>query len=127
MVKNKVCRKRSSVRNLYSLYHHRLQPIGVWQGVAMDSPKYHYGPPCPTLLCPAGEPSLTQPYGCFRGGRLVGWATCGYLSPSWTPHAIRLCLQRLYSITHNCSHYSCFYLLITFAMFFFVFLFFLFV
>jgi hypothetical protein len=27
--------------------------ISVWQGVAMDSLKFHTGPPCPTLLCPA--------------------------------------------------------------------------
>jgi hypothetical protein len=26
--------------------------MGVWQGVAMDSPKYHLGPSCPTLLQP---------------------------------------------------------------------------
>jgi hypothetical protein len=24
--------------------------VGVWQGVAMDSLKFHPGPPCPTLL-----------------------------------------------------------------------------
>jgi hypothetical protein len=29
--------------------------IGVWQGAAMDSPKFYLGPPCPTLLCPAGD------------------------------------------------------------------------
>jgi hypothetical protein len=28
--------------------------MGVWERVAMDSLKYHYGPPCPTLLRPAG-------------------------------------------------------------------------
>jgi hypothetical protein len=28
--------------------------MGVWQGVAMDSLKFHPGPPCPTLLRPAG-------------------------------------------------------------------------
>jgi hypothetical protein len=26
--------------------------MGVWQGVAMDSLKFHLGPPCPTSLCP---------------------------------------------------------------------------
>jgi hypothetical protein len=39
--------------------------MGVWQGAAMDSLKYHYGPPCPTLLRPVGRPSLKRPYGCF--------------------------------------------------------------
>jgi sugar phosphate permease len=29
--------------------------IGVWQGVAMDSLKYPSGPPCLTLLRPAGR------------------------------------------------------------------------
>jgi hypothetical protein len=43
--------------------------MGVWQGVAMDSLKYHQGPPCPTLLRPAGGPPLKQPYGHFRGFR----------------------------------------------------------
>jgi hypothetical protein len=29
--------------------------MGVWQGVTMDSPMYHYGLPCPTILCPASS------------------------------------------------------------------------
>jgi hypothetical protein len=29
--------------------------MGVWQGVAMDSLKFHLGLPCSTLLCPAGS------------------------------------------------------------------------
>jgi len=28
--------------------------MGVWQGVAMDSLKFHPGPACLTLLCPVG-------------------------------------------------------------------------
>jgi hypothetical protein len=32
--------------------------IGVWQGVAIDSLKFHLGPPCPTLLRLAGGPPL---------------------------------------------------------------------
>jgi hypothetical protein len=32
--------------------------MGVWQGVAMDSLKFHPGLPCPTLLHPAGGLSL---------------------------------------------------------------------
>jgi hypothetical protein len=45
--------------------------MGVWQGVAMDSLKVHPGPPCPTLLCPAGGPPLTSVSGLARplGGR----------------------------------------------------------
>jgi hypothetical protein len=42
--------------------------MGVWQGVAMDSLKFHPGPPCPTLLRPAGGPPLKRPHVCFRGG-----------------------------------------------------------
>jgi hypothetical protein len=41
--------------------------MGVWPGVAMDSLKFHLGPPCPTLLRPAGRPPLKRPYGCFKG------------------------------------------------------------
>jgi hypothetical protein len=43
--------------------------IGVWNGVAMDFIKFHLGPPCPTLLCPAGVARLQ--------GRLI---------LLWTPH-----------------------------------------
>jgi hypothetical protein len=35
--------------------------MGVWQGVAMDSVKFHSGPPCLTLLRPAGRPPLKRP------------------------------------------------------------------
>jgi hypothetical protein len=35
--------------------------VGMWQGVAMDSLKRHPGPPCPTLLRPAGGPPLKRP------------------------------------------------------------------
>jgi hypothetical protein len=44
--------------------------IGVWQGVAMYSLKFHLGPPCPNLLCPVGGPPLKWPISCFRGGGL---------------------------------------------------------
>jgi hypothetical protein len=56
--------------------------MGVRQGVAMDFLKFHPGPPCPTLLRPAGGPPLKQP---------AGQAACGRLLPLWTPHAVRLC------------------------------------
>jgi hypothetical protein len=55
--------------------------IGVRQGVAMDSLKYRYGPPCLTLLSLAGRPLLKRPYGRF-------W---GCLLPLWPSHASRLC------------------------------------
>jgi hypothetical protein len=42
--------------------------MGVWQGVAMDSLKFHPGPPCQTLLIPAGGSPLKLPYNCFRSG-----------------------------------------------------------
>jgi hypothetical protein len=41
--------------------------MGVWQGVAMHTLKFHPGPPCPTLLRPMGGLPLKQAYGCFRG------------------------------------------------------------
>jgi hypothetical protein len=34
--------------------------MGVCQGVAMDSLKFHPGPPCPTLPCPVGGPPLKR-------------------------------------------------------------------
>jgi hypothetical protein len=36
--------------------------MSVWKGVAMDSLKYHSGPPCPTLLCLVSGPTLKQLY-----------------------------------------------------------------
>jgi hypothetical protein len=64
--------------------------MGVWQGVAMDSPKFHPGPPCPTLLRPAGGPLLKRYNGRFRGGQPTRQAACGRLLPLWSPHALRL-------------------------------------
>jgi hypothetical protein len=64
--------------------------MGVWQGVAMDSLKYHWGQPCPTLLRPASRPSLRRPYGRFRGGPPSGPAAYGRPLPLWTPHTVRL-------------------------------------
>jgi hypothetical protein len=45
-----------------------LEAMGVWQGVAMDSLKFHLGPPYPTLLRPAVRPPLRRPYSHFKGG-----------------------------------------------------------
>jgi hypothetical protein len=49
--------------------------IGLWQGVAMDSLKFHLGLLCPTLLHPAGGPPLKRPYSRFGGSRVL---------PLWT-------------------------------------------
>jgi hypothetical protein len=51
--------------------------MGVWQGVVMDSLKCHPGPPCLTLLRPAGGPPLKRPYRHFTL----------YLFGHPTPHA----------------------------------------
>jgi hypothetical protein len=50
--------------------------IGIWQGVAMDSLKFHPGSPCLTVLCPADRQPLKRPYSRFRGGLPTGWADC---------------------------------------------------
>jgi hypothetical protein len=60
--------------------------MGVWEVVAIDSLKFHLGPPCPTLLRPAGWSPLKRPYGRFRGGPLTG-----SLLFLWTPQTVRLC------------------------------------
>jgi hypothetical protein len=57
--------------------------IGVWQGVAMNSLKFHPGPPCHTLLCPVGGPHLKRAYSRFRGG-LSTRQVVGGLRPSST-------------------------------------------
>jgi len=59
--------------------------MGIGQGVAMDSLKFHPGLPCPTLLPPAGGPPPERPYDCFRGCPPAGWAACGCLLPSGHP------------------------------------------
>jgi hypothetical protein len=64
--------------------------MGVWQGVATDSLKFYLGPPCPTLLQPAGRPPPKRPYNCFGSGPPVEQAACGCLLPFWTHHAVRL-------------------------------------
>jgi hypothetical protein len=53
-------------------YFSLLLLMGVWQGVAMDSLKFHMGLPCPTLLRPVGKPTLKQPYSRFWGGLPTG-------------------------------------------------------
>jgi hypothetical protein len=77
--------------------------MGVWQGVATDSLKYHPGPPSLTLLRPAVEPPLKRPFGRFRGGPPTGWVACGCLLPFWTPHVVRLRLSLKLSLIETGS------------------------
>jgi hypothetical protein len=68
------------------------QTMGVWQGVAIDSLKFHPGLPCLTFLLPMGLMAL-QPYSRFRSDPLIGVASpqaCGRLQPFWTPHGVHL-------------------------------------
>jgi hypothetical protein len=58
--------------------HQRLQQGKGW-GYPRTPYSFTPGPPCPTLLRPAGRP---PPYGRFWGGRLL---------PPWIPHAARAC------------------------------------
>jgi hypothetical protein len=58
-----------------------VQTMGVWQGLAIDSLKFHPGPPYPTLLRPARGPHLKRPNDCFRGGPPKGRAAYGCLLP----------------------------------------------
>jgi hypothetical protein len=55
--------------------------MAEWQGVAMDSLKFHPGPLCPTLLCLAGWP---LPRACPQGGQP---ATFFYPFEHPTPYA----------------------------------------
>jgi hypothetical protein len=71
----------------------------VWEGVSMDSLKFHSGLPCPNLLCPAGGPPSKRPYGCFWGDPPTEWAVCGHLLSPWIPHAVRACL-----LPRDCRH-----------------------
>jgi hypothetical protein len=63
--------------------------IGVQQRLAMDPLVLYPGPPCPTLLCSVGGPSLEWPYSRFRGGHSWdGWpAAVFYPFGHPTPYA----------------------------------------
>jgi hypothetical protein len=61
-----------------------MECMDIWQGVAMDSLKYHSDPPCSTLLPPPGRQPLK------REACPAGRVACGLLLPFWTPHAVRL-------------------------------------
>jgi hypothetical protein len=76
--------------------------LGAWQGVAMDSLKFYPGPPCQTLLRPAGGPPQKRLYCNFRGGPPTGWLVYGCLLSLWTPHAARLRWCHDAASTHSC-------------------------
>jgi hypothetical protein len=71
----------------------RVKLNGVWQGVAMDSLKFHQGPPCPYPSKPCEWATPERPFGLLRGGPIARRAACGRLLPHWTPHAVRLCVK----------------------------------
>jgi hypothetical protein len=54
----------------------------------MDSLKFHPGPPCLTLLCPAGGPPPKWPYSRLRGGLPAGRVACSRLLSPWTHHTV---------------------------------------
>jgi hypothetical protein len=65
--------------------------MGVRQGVAMDSLKFHPGSPCPTILCP----TLLSPAGVpFQGWPPAGQVAYGRLLPLRTPLAVRYVQNR---------------------------------
>jgi hypothetical protein len=64
--------------------------MGVWQGVAIESLKYHLGPPCRNFLRPEGGPPLKRLLGRFKGGPAAGRAAFDRLLPLWRPHAVRV-------------------------------------
>jgi hypothetical protein len=80
-----VFKTNSNFKFALNINHTNEKNIGVWQGVAMDSLKFHPGLPCPTLLCPVGGPSLKRLYGRFRGGPLAERAACGHRLTLWIP------------------------------------------
>jgi hypothetical protein len=65
----------------------------VREGVSTDSLKFHPGPPCPTLLRPAGGPPPKRPYGHLGVCPPAGRAACGCLLSPWTPLTVRACLR----------------------------------
>jgi hypothetical protein len=82
-------------------------PMGICQGVAMDSLKFHPALKCRTLLRPAGGPPLKRPYSRFRGSPLTGWAACGRLQLLRTPNAERLCIYHPSSFFHRLRLLHC--------------------
>jgi hypothetical protein len=70
--------------------------MGAWQGVAMDSLKFHPGPPCQTILHHADGPPLKWPQGRFRGSLPAGGVPCGRLLHFGIPHVVWICLLTVF-------------------------------
>jgi hypothetical protein len=81
--------------------------MGVWQGVAMDSLKYHRGPPDPSTSC--GRATTETAYSHFMGGPPAGRAACGCLLPVWTPHAMYACAKDFTSYEFTCFSFRFFW------------------
>jgi hypothetical protein len=75
--------------------------MGVWQGLAMDSLTFHPSPPCLALQHSAGRAPLKRPYGHFKSGSPVVWATCSHHLPLWTTHAVCLWSSPFWSHTFS--------------------------
>jgi hypothetical protein len=65
-------------------------PWAYGKGWQVTPSSFNPGPSCPTLLRPAGGPTLKRAYGHFSGDLLVGQAAGGRLLLFWTPHAVHL-------------------------------------
>jgi hypothetical protein len=69
----------------------------VREGVSTDGQKFHAGPPCPTLICPAGRAPRKRPHGCLGGGLRpssspLDTPTYGpALGSPWIPHMRSWC------------------------------------
>jgi hypothetical protein len=68
--------------------------IGVWQGVATGSLKFHLSRPCPTLLRPGGGPPLKWPY---RAGGLR-LSSSLLETPRHTPRAVTSTVKPVSSV-----------------------------
>jgi hypothetical protein len=53
---------RTTILAFYPTKRFCVKSMGIWEGVFMDSLKFHLGLPCPTLLRPEGDPPLKWPY-----------------------------------------------------------------
>jgi hypothetical protein len=77
--------------------------MGVRQGMATDSLKLNLGPPCLTLLHPAGGSPLKRPYNHFRGGPPAGPAAFGHLLTFGHPKTYADVLESRNLVPYYCS------------------------
>jgi hypothetical protein len=78
-------------------------PIGVWQGVAMDSLNYHSCPPCLNLLCPVAGLPLQRTYGRFRDGPASGRAPCDLQPAACALRPSSTSLDTRVSVEYGCG------------------------